>query len=479
MLLSRRHLLLGASAAVAGFAGLRALGLGRASALPTISPYGDLVPDPSGLLDLPASFTYEIVSREGVPMSDGFLTPGSFDGMAAFRVRGRKDRVALVRNHEIWPNMYERSAYGPDLSLAAKLPREKVFDFTPDGRPKFGGTSTLIYDLRAKRIVRDHLSLAGTTANCAGGPTPWGSWLTCEETIEKAGTHVSKDHGWVFEVPARAKGLVDPVPLKAMGRFVHEAAVIDPETGVVYLTEDRMDGLFYRFLPDRKKKLGKGGRLQALALKDNRERDFRNWPIGGDAAFPGAGQAIAAGTPVETVWIDMDGVESPNGDLKDRGFAKGALRFARGEGLAVGTSADGRTEIYISCTSGGPIRLGQVFRYRPSEHEGKPGEADAPGMLDLFIETDDASVLKNCDNVAVAPWGDVILCEDGYDYDAQYLRGVTPDGRLYTIAGNSKSEFCGACFSPDGDVLFVNIQTPGVTFAIRGPWGLSDINARA
>ncbi len=470
MSLTRRSILLGASAAVVGFAGLRALGLKGAAAMPVVDPHGALVPDPAGLLDLPPGFSYDIVSREGAPMADGFLTPGSFDGMAAFKVRGKPHQVALVRNHEIWPDMYERSAYGPDLALAARLPKDKVFDFTPDGRPKFGGTTTLVYDLKAKKIVHDHLSLAGTTANCAGGRTPWGSWLTCEETIEKAGAHVSRDHGWVFEVPARAKGLVDPVPLKAMGRFVHEAAAVDPKTGVVYLTEDRQDGLFYRFLPDRKGKLARGGRLQALALKEDRERDFRNWPNDGNANFPGAGPVIAPGASAQAAWIDLDEVESPNGDLKERGFAKGALRFARGEGLAVGTSADGRTEIYISCTSGGPIRLGQVFRYRPSVQEGTSGEADAPGTLELFVETDDTNVLKNCDNVAVAPWGDVILCEDGYDYDAQFLRGVTPEGAFYTIAGNTKSEFCGACFSPDGEVLFVNIQTPGVTFAIRGPW---------
>jgi len=468
--LSRRTLIRGASAAVFGYAGLRALGLRDALSLPTVSPHGDLLPDPNGLLDLPAGFSYDIVSREGAPMTDGFLTPGAFDGMAAFKVRGRPHQVALVRNHEIWPDMYERSGYGSDLALAARLPKDKVFDFTPDGRPKFGGTTTLIYDVKAKKIVRDHLSLAGTTANCCGGATPWGSWLTCEETIEKSGAHVTKDHGWVFEVPARAKGLVDPAPLKAMGRFVHEAAAVDPKTGVVYLTEDRPDGLFYRFLPDRKGRLAKGGKLQALALKDGRDRDFRNWPNDGDARFSGAGQAIAAGHRADAVWIDMDEVESPNGDLKDRGHAKGALRFARGEGLAVGTSVDGQTEIYISCTAGGPIRLGQVFRYRPSAGEGNPNETSAPGTIELFVETDDDNILKNCDNVAVAPWGDVILCEDGYDYQAQYLRGVTPDGALYTIAGNAKSEFCGACFSPEGAVLFVNIQTPGVTFAIRGPW---------
>lgn len=469
MSFTRRSVLLGASAAVAGFGGLRALGLERAAALPTVDPHGALIPDPRGLLDLPAGFSYDIVSHEGVPMSDGFLTPGAFDGMAAFRVRGKPHHVAIVRNHEIWPDLYERSAFGPDLALAARLPKDKVFDFTPDGRPKFGGTSTLVYDMKAKKIVRDHLSLAGTTANCAGGPTPWGSWLTCEETLEKTGAHVSRDHGWVFEVPSRAKGLVDPVPLKAMGRFVHEAAAVDPKTGVVYLTEDRQDGLFYRFLPDRKGRLSKGGRLQALALKDGRDRDFRNWPNDGNANS-GLGRTIAAGAPADVVWIDLEEVESTNGDLKDRGHAEGALRFARGEGLAVGTSVNGRTEIYISCTSGGPIRLGQVFRYRPSAKEGTSGETDEPGILDLFVETDDAGILKNCDNIAVAPWGDVILCEDGYDYEAQYLRGVTPAGVLYTIAGNTKSEFCGACFSPDGETMFVNIQTPGVTFAITGPW---------
>ncbi|MDZ7629512.1 MAG: DUF839 domain-containing protein [Parvularculaceae bacterium] len=371
MLLTRRSLVQGASAAVIGFAGLRALGLQGAVALPTVSPHGALVPDARGLLDLPAGFTYDIVSREGAAMADGFLTPGSFDGMAAFRVRGKPHHVALVRNHEIWPDMYERSAYGPDLALAANLPKKKVFDVTPDGRPKFGGTSTVVYDLKARKIVRDHLSLAGTTANCAGGPTPWGSWLTCEETIEKAGPHVSKDHGWVFEVSSRARGLVDPVPLKAMGRFVHEAAAVDPKTGIVYMTEDRYDGLFYRFLPNRKGKLARGGRLQALALKDNRERDFRNWPNDGKPNA-GTGPVIASGNAVDAVWIDLDDVESPNGDLKDRGHAKGALRFARGEGLATGISVDGRTEIYISCTAGGPIRLGQVFRYRPSVDEGKP-----------------------------------------------------------------------------------------------------------
>ena len=344
-----------------------------------------------------------------------------------------------------------------------------------DGSPKLGGTTTLIWDMSRQRVVRSHLSLAGTCGNCAGGPTPWGSWLTCEETIEKAAPLVGRAHGWVFEVPADATGPVDPVPLTAMGRFVHEAAAVDPATGIVYLTEDRPDSLFYRFLPEMPGKLARGGRLQALGLVDDRERDLRNWPADG-GRFTGEGRALPVGGSVAVRWIDMDGVESPDGDLKERGFAKGALRFARGEGLAVGRGARG-TEIYISCTMGGPARLGQVWRYRPSAAEGHAGEADQPGMLELFVETEDAAKLKSCDNVATLPWGGLILCEDGADDQPQYLRGVTPEGALYPLAANSYSEFAGACFSPDGTTLFVNAQSPGITFAVTGPWRQIDRSA--
>jgi secreted PhoX family phosphatase len=253
-----------------------------------------------------------------------------------------------------------------------------------------------------------------------------------------------------------------------MGRFVHAAAAVDPRTGIVYLTEDRPDSLFYRFLPNARGQLHRGGRLQALALIDGRERDLRNWSNDG-STYAGQGQTIPVGTAVAVRWIDMDGVDSPNGDLKDRGFAKGALRFARGEGLAI-TRRGSRVDLYFCCTMGGPARLGQVWRYRPSRREGQLSEPSDPGRLELFVETTDANRLKNCDNVAVTPWRGLILCEDGPDSQPQYLRGVTPDGRLYSLAANGYSEFAGACFSPDGGTLFVNAQTPGITFAVTGPW---------
>lgn len=465
---SRRDFVSGISAAALGFAGLKLLGASEAAAQPTVGGYGPLVPDPTRLLDLPRGFSYRIVSREGEPMSDGLRVPAAFDGMACFPVRGSRHHVALVRNHEMWPNLVEGGAFGPGNVLASRFPRDRIFDFAADGAPKLGGTTTLVWDLRRQRLVRSHLSLAGTCGNCAGGATPWGSWLTCEETIESAPPHVGRPHGWVFEVPAAAREAVPPVPLTAMGRFVHEAAAVDPATGIVYLTEDRPDSLFYRFLPEARGRLARGGRLQALGLADDRERDLRNWPSD-DSRFSGQGRAIAVGESAAVRWIDLDGVESPEGDLKDRGFARGALRFARGEGLAVG--GNGRSaEVYICCTMGGARRLGQVWRYRPSLAEGTPGEAAAPGTLELFVEATDPATLKNCDNVAVVPWGGLILCEDGPGDQPQYLRGVTPEGRLYAFAANGYTEFAGACFSPDGNTLFVNAQSPGITFAVTGPW---------
>ena len=469
MELTRRSMLLGMSATTAAFAGLQLLNASRASGQPVSSGYGPLAADPARLLDLPQGFSYRIISREGDPMSDGLLTPAAFDGMACFPVRGARNRVALVRNHEIWPNQNDGGAFGPGHELLPRIARSKLFDTAADGAPKLGGTTTIIWDMRSQRIVRSHLSLAGTCGNCAGGATPWGSWLTCEETIESSAPLVSRPHGFVFEVPSTANGLVDPVPLTAMGRFVHEAAAIDPRTGIVYLTEDRPDSLFYRFLPDRRGRLARGGRLQALALVDHRERDLRNWPNDG-SRFAGQGEQLAVGASTAVTWIDMDGVDSPLGDLKDRGFARGALRFARGEGLAVGRR-EGRTEIYVSCTMGGPERIGQIWRYSPSRREGQIGERDAPAALELFVQSIDPQKLKNCDNVAVAPWGDLIVCEDGPDDQPQYLRGVTPSGQLYALAANNFSEFAGACFSPDGRTLFVNVQRPGLTFAVTGPWG--------
>jgi secreted PhoX family phosphatase len=266
----------------------------------------------------------------------------------------------------------------------------------------------------------------------------------------------------VFEVPARGRSLADPVPLKAMGRFNHEAAAVDPRTGIVYLTEDREDGLLYRFLPHVKGQLARGGRLQALAgFQTTDAADTRNW---GAATFP-------VGTWRTAHWIDMDNVEAPDDDLRKRGQSKGGLIFARGEGIWYGANK-GWGELFFTCTSGGAARLGQVMRYRPSRFEGQAGEASEPGRLQNFVESTSPEMLNYGDNITVTPFGHLIVCEDQYtDVVTNHLRGITPDGRVYPFALlHENTELAGACFSGDGAVMFVNIYSPAKTVAITGPW---------
>lgn len=427
--------------------------------------YGALIPDPHGLLDLPKGFNYTVLSRTGDFMDDGFRTPGAPDGMAAFP--GPPGKTILVRNHELNADSTFDGPYGLQNELFSKIDARLLYDAGKKIRPHLGGTSTLVYDWKSRRVERQFLSLVGTTRNCAGGLTPWGTWITCEETVEKIADpavensgYNEKDHGYNFEVPVTTEPkIAEPVPLKAMGRFNHEAIAVDPLSGIVYETEDRPDGLFYRFIPEEPGRLAKGGRLQFLAVRDKKPYDTRNWP---ETRNP----KLAPRVPLAVEWIDIDNVEAPEDDLRLRGHTNGAARFARGEGIWYG---DG--EIYFACTSGGVSKVGQVFRYVPSPFEGTEREKTHPGLLELYLEPNNLGLLEYCDNVTIAPWGDLVLCEDGSAEN--YLRGVTPDGKMYTLAYNSypgESEFCGVCFAPDHPTLFVNIQRPGITLAVTGPW---------
>lgn len=433
----------------AGAAGLALSGLRVAAAEPRVPDADTLVRDPKGLFDLPAGFSYTVISEVGRRMDDGLPTPGRFDGMGAFT--GPGGRTILVRNHEFWA-YNDHGPFGTNNELLTPAIQAKMFNPAADPVAK-GGTTTMLLNAGDSAVERIHLSLAGTLRNCAGGVTPWGSWLTCEEPKRSFVNRLAEGHGWVFEVPARATELIKAVPLRAMGRFNHEAAAVDPRTGIVYLTEDHEEGLFYRFLPAQKGRLAKGGRLQALAvdgLKHSVNRDG----------------AIKPGAPMRVRWVDLDGVESPDDDLRDRGAARGATRFLRGEGLAMG-----RGELWFTCTEGGANQKGQVFSYRPSAAEGQPGEKDAPGRLSLFVEPNDVALLDMPDNLCVAPWGGLVICEDGKG--EQYLRLVTPQGRIRAIGRNAhkgQSELAGVCFSPDARTMFVNIYNPGFTLAIKGPW---------
>ncbi|MDC8831968.1 alkaline phosphatase PhoX [Alteromonas gilva] len=417
----------------------------------TAAGYGPLKEDPNGLLDLPDGFSYTVLSSFGDKMDDGFSVPDAADGMGCIAIS--QDVVALIRNHELQPKHLEK--YGPGQPQPLKS--ERAYDTNNKGEAFPGGTTTIYYNTKTRQKEREFLSLTGTIRNCSGGVTPWGSWLTCEESVDTPSDEGSQYHGYVFEVPAAATGLVEPKPLKALGRFNHEAACVDPDSGIVYLTEDRGDSLLYRMVPNEYGNLAAGGKLQALAVKGYPRFDTRNWDK----------REMPVGEWLNAQWVDIANPDSAEDDLRRQGYAKGAALFARGEGIHWG-----KGKLYFCCTNGGHKKLGQVMAYHPSAYEGTPAEHDSPGQLQLFVESANSDILNFGDNLTVSPGGHLIICEDQYSAIVDnHLRGVTPDGEVYPFGKlNMQTELAGACFSPDGTQLFVNLYSPTRTLAISGPW---------
>lgn len=403
--------------------------------------YGPLAPAGDELA-LPEGFRYVKFGVEGTPMSGGVATPRAHDGMAAF---GMPDgRIRLVRNHE------DKDPPGVARPLA-----DPSLAYDPLAG---GGTTTLVIrvdDAGAPALERDFVSLCGTTVNCAGGPTPWGTWLTCEETTQGGSRGWFEPHGYVFEVDAAADRPERPEPLVAMGRFVHEAVAVDASTGIVYETEDvnRRSG-FYRFIPSTPGVLGDGGRLEMLGIAGDPEADLRT------------GQRVGARLPV--VWVEIPDPDPADAESRTlavylQGRERGGARLSRLEGCWAGDES-----IYFHSTNGGDAHSGQVWRYLPEEE-----------ALVLVFESPDPDVLDGPDNITVSPRGGVVICEDGSG--GNHLRGLTPEGEIFDLARNilNGREFAGACFSPDGRILFVNIQGDldsfgpgnlGITLAIWGPW---------
>ena len=399
--------------------------------------YGPLYPardETTGLelLLLPRGFEYLSFGWTNDVMSDGTRTPGAHDGMAAFRLG---DRVHLVRNHERGTG----APFGPPAL---------TYDAAAGG-----GTTTLVFDPDAGRLVESWASLTGTIRNCAGGPTPAGTWLTCEETTDVVN---GKRHGYVFEVPA--DGVAAPVPLTAMGRFSHEATANDPATGFVYLTEDAGSSALYRFRPADLADLTKGGTLEAMRLAST--TDTKPWATGTSDAVAG--------------WVKVDVPDWAPGQPTtwQQVQPKGAARISRGEGAWYGNGL-----VYVVATNGGPVSQGQVFALDP-----------AAQTFSTVYASSDANVLNAPDNICVSPRGGLVLCEDGSGLE--FMHGLTADGEIFKFAQNdvvlpeavraargysatdfTGSEWCGATFDPEnGNWLFANLQSPGITFAITGPW---------
>lgn len=388
------------------------------------------------LLALPPDFRYLSFGWAGDPLTGGRPTPRAHDGMAAFDAGG--GLVRLVRNHEIRDGG----------SAFAEIP---VYDHNGGG-----GTTTVEFDGVAGSFVGAQASLAGTAVNCAGGPTPWDSWLSCEETVLGPGGDESfdKPHGYVFEVPSA--GVSTAQPYRAMGRFVHEAVCVDPRTGIVYETEDQGQAGFYRFVPEEPGNLSAGGALEMLTLADTPRADARR------------GQRTGSWRGVKWVTIDDPDPEHVQPDsVYSQGVAKGGATFARLEGTWFG---NGR--VYFVSTNGGDTEAGQVWEYDPTEER-----------LALLFESPSPDVLDMPDNICVSPRGGLVLCEDGDGADL--VRGLTTNGEIFPFARNNvvlnggrngisgdfrDSEFAGATFSPDGRWLFFNVQNPGISFAVTGPW---------
>lgn len=399
--------------------------------------YGPLLPDPNSLLDLPEGFSYKLISSLGDVMSDGGTVPDKADGMGCLDLGNGE--IVLVRNHELVASdgAGGKIAHGFGTHNGDILP---------------GGTTNIVLDAETLAVKREFRSLGGTIRNCSGGVTPWGSWLTCEEAPtgpgQRYGGGLAINHGWTFEVPGDADGLIEAVPLRDMGRFNHEAACVDPETGYVYQTEDRDAGVLYRFIPNVPGKLAEGGKLQAMVIQGL--SDTRNW----------SGSDMPLRKLYDVSWVDLDNVEAPEDDLRMRAAAKGAALIARGEGIHMGED-----DLYFCSTSGGAKKLGQIFRF-------VPGRGERADQVELFFESERKDQFNYGDNLCVAPNGHVIVCEDQYtDVVDNHLRGITPSGAPYDFARLTlQTELAGACFSPDGKWMFVNAYAPTRTLAITGPW---------
>ncbi len=452
-MLTRRTMIRSAVAA-AGLLGLEGL-LTRSEAAAIPSPYGPLAPthaeeNEGVVLALPPDFHYRILSRAGDTLDDGNPSPRLPDAMGVFAVG---NELRLVRNHEV-----------RDRTLPLS-PGPWSYDATGGG-----GTTTIVVDPVTRRTLRRFVSLSGTVANCAGGPTPWGTWISCEETVVGP-TTFARPHGYCFEVPAAANGAVPATPLPALGRFVHEAAAVDPETGVVYLTEDQDRAGLYRCLPNRPGDLAAGGRLQMLAIRGAPQFDAAS------------GQTPGVRLPVE--WVDIANPDPPTAQSNaaavfEQGRALGGTRFRRLEGAWFANDS-----LFFTSTNGGERGLGQVWQYRvrvPSPRKLRAvGGAPSQGELTLLFESPAASELRTPDNLTMSPRGALILCEDGGSATS-FVRVLTAEGHVFPLVQNIalgvgvvSTELAGATFSPDGQTLFLNLQGAGLTVAIWGPWALGPV----
>ena len=497
---SRRSFLRGGAAAAGAatltgplaFLKTKALASGHLCGTRGPSPYGDIFPtkdDVTGLplIMLPRGFKYSTFSWRGDMMNDGNLVPSGHDGMAIVsaanpggQAHGKSQTFTLIRNQEVFG--------------VGNAPIAPDYNYDPQGG---GGTTALTW--QNGKLIDHHVSISGTSSNCAGGPSPWGTWITCEEGMDEG----DEPHGYAFECTVAR--VTNPTPLKAMGRFAHEALAFDPRTGVVFLTEDNSSSSSLEPTPTDRRR-GNSGFYCFVP----------NNPLGGVGSLAAGGalymlKALGADdlrdpecfSEYDVEWVKIDTPDAPPSMSLSapyiEGRGKGGTRFQRLEGCWWDAT---KNRVVFVDTEGGPIGSeegrsdraeGAVWTYDPVTKK----------LKNIFVSqgalAPDAYGGDNPDNCSVSPNGGIILCEDDGTNDGNGLSllGLLPNGQTFEFARNiinigpgdesaliaaghnpfavgindySDQEWAGATFSPDGKTLFANIQTPGITFAITGPF---------
>lgn len=406
----------------------------------SLSLYSALSPKPTNntgetFLALPDGFQYNVIGKAGEPMTNGQPTPILHDGMAVFMSDTLPDSWILIRNHE------NTNFAGTSGAVSGTPPYDVL---------AAGGTTTLIIDKESHLVTNDFVSLSGTVRNCAGGTTPWQTWISCEESTVGRSNGFAEPHGYCFEVQRLTDSTA--APLTQMGRFKHEAVAFDKTNGIAYLTEDHSPAGFYRYIPNQYGNLAAGGQLQMLAVANQPNYDTRT------------NQTV--GTKLTATWVDIAEPNPPSAEVDlsavfNQGFSLGGATFARLEGCFAGIE-----DIYFTSTNGGNQGLGQVWKYEARKKS-------KFGHLTLIFESPSADVFDFPDNLCFGGSGNLFICEDG-SVD-NYVKILSPNGTISEFAKNivpgfENFELTGCAFSPDLQTLFVNVQNPGLTFAIWGNW---------